>query len=153
MRTSPFEYAFEVRLNDTDAAGVLFFAHLFRHAHEAYESLMTAAGFPLKDLIRRGTSLPIVHAEAHYKAPMHLGDQVRVEVSVGDVRQRSFSLDYRFLDARGLLLAQASTVHVRQGPGQSPPLPADLGQALARWKSVPEPEGRNSGRGGPDRES
>jgi 1,4-dihydroxy-2-naphthoyl-CoA hydrolase len=153
MRTGPFEYAFEVRLNDTDAAGVLFFAHLFRHAHEAYESLMTAAGFPLKDLIRRGTALPIVHAEADYKAPMHLGDQVRVEVSVGDVRQRSFSLDYRFLDARGLLLARAGTVHVLKGAGQSPPLPADLGRALARWKRVPEPEGRDSGRGGPDRES
>jgi 1,4-dihydroxy-2-naphthoyl-CoA hydrolase len=140
MRTSPFEYAFEVRLNDTDAAGVLFFAHLFRHAHEAYESLMTAAGFPLKDLIRQGTALPIVRAEADYKAPMHLGDQVRVEVTVGDIRQRSFSLDYRFLDARGLLLARAGTVHVLKGPGQSPRLPATLGQALARWQSDEDPQ-------------
>lgn len=141
MSSGPFEYAFEVRLNDTDAAGVLFFARLFRHAHEAYESLMAAAGFPLKDLIRQGTALPIVRAEADYKAPMHLGDQVRVEVSVGDVRQRSFSLDYRFLDARGLLLARAGTVHVLKGPGQSPTLSAGLGQALARWRLAPEPEG------------
>jgi len=151
MRTGPFEYPFEVRLNDTDAAGVLFFAHLFRHAHEAYESLMTAAGFPLKDLIRQGTALPIVRAEADYKAPMHLGDRVRVEVTVGDVRQRSFSLDYRFLDARGLLLARAGTVHVLKGPGQDPTLPDAFGQALARWRLAPEPEGPSPGSDGPDR--
>jgi len=40
MIPRPFEYRFTVQLHDTDAAGRLFFAHLFRHAHDAYEALM-----------------------------------------------------------------------------------------------------------------
>jgi 1,4-dihydroxy-2-naphthoyl-CoA hydrolase len=148
MNEGPFEHAFEVRLHDTDAAGVLFFAHLLRHAHDAYESLMGAAGFPLKSLLGNGIALPIVHAEADFKAPMRLGDRIRVEVTVADIRRRSFSLDYRFLDSQGLLLARAGTVHVLKGPGQNPPLPTALSQALSRKQ-----EGRGPSRHGPDHPS
>ena len=135
----PFAHAFEVRLHDTDAAGVLFFAHLFRHAHDAYESLMAAAGFPLQDLIRNGTALPIVHAEADYQAPMRQGDRIRVAVGVAEIRRRSFSLDYRFLDEQGLLRARARTVHVLIGADTTMALPDDLRQALARWRTLEDP--------------
>jgi 1,4-dihydroxy-2-naphthoyl-CoA hydrolase len=140
----PFEYAFEVRLHDTDAAGVLFFAHLLRHAHDAYESLMAAAGFPLQDLIRTGIALPIVHAEADYRAPMAQGDRIRVEVTVSDIRRRSFSLAYRFLDCQGALCAQAATVHVLAGPDPDPVLPATLRLALSRRRVAPGPGSRTA---------
>lgn len=144
MTEGPFAHAFEVRLHDTDGAGVLFFAHLFRHAHDAYESLMTAAGFPLQGLIRNGTTLPIVHAEADYQAPMHQGDRIRVTVTVAEIRRRSFSLDYRFLDEQGLLRARARTVHVLTGADTTEDLPDDLRRALARWQTLQDP-GRPSG--------
>jgi 1,4-dihydroxy-2-naphthoyl-CoA hydrolase len=140
----PFAHAFEVRLHDTDAAGVLFFGHLFRHAHDAYESLMTAAGFPLQGLIRDGVALPIVYAEADYQAPMHQGDRIRVAVGVAEIRRRSFSLDYRFLDDRGVPRARARTVHVLTGPGSTMALPDDLRRALARWQTLQDP-GRPGG--------
>jgi len=131
----PFEHELEVRLHDTDAAGVLFFAHLLRHAHDAYESLMAAAGLPLQDLIRDGIALPIVHADADYLAPIRHGDRIRVEVSVSDIRRRSFSLAYRFLDCRGGLRAQAGTVHVLTGSEREPVLPEALSLALSRLRA------------------
>lgn len=139
MTESHFAHAFEVRLHDTDAAGVLFFAHLFRHAHDAYESLMAAAGFPLQGLIRSGTALPIVHAEADYQAPMRQGDRIRVAVTTAEIRRRSFSLDYRFLDDQGLLRARARTVHVLTGADTNKDLPDDLRRALARWHILQDP--------------
>lgn len=140
MTGGPFEHVFEVRLHDTDAAGVLFFAHLFRHAHDAYESLMAAAGFPLQYLIRSGTALPIVHAEADYQAPVHQGDRIRVAVGVAEIRHQSFSLDYRFLDDQGVPRARARTVHVLTGPGSTMALPDDLRRALAQWQTLQDPE-------------
>jgi 1,4-dihydroxy-2-naphthoyl-CoA hydrolase len=135
-----FEHAFEVRLHDTDAAGVLFFGHLFRHAHDAYEALMATAGLPLQDLIRDGIALRIVHAEADYRAPMRQGDRIRVEVRVAEIRRRSFSLDYRFVHPQADPCARARTVHVLTGRGSAPVLPDDLRRSLARWQPQQDPD-------------
>lgn len=134
MGKAPFAYGFEVRLHDTDAAGVLFYAHLFRHTHDAYESLMAAAGHPLQDLIRAGTGLPIIHAEADYQAPMRQGERIRVELLVAEIRPRSFRLDYRFLDDKGVTRARAHTVHVLAGAIGARVLPQTLRQSLTRWQ-------------------
>jgi len=40
MPSRYYEYRLTIRLDDTDAAGVLYFARLFRHAHLAYEALL-----------------------------------------------------------------------------------------------------------------
>jgi 1,4-dihydroxy-2-naphthoyl-CoA hydrolase len=104
---------FRVQLHDTDSAGRLFFAHLFRHAHDAYEAFMDQLGLPLDDLIRTGeTLLPLVHAEADYLRPMCHGDQIRVSLVVQEIRTRSFAIGYRFETPEGLLAATARTVHV-----------------------------------------
>jgi hypothetical protein len=50
-RSEPFRYDFRVALHDIDAAGIMFYGHLFRHAHDAYEAFMGAIGFPLERII------------------------------------------------------------------------------------------------------
>lgn len=141
MSEKPFEYVIDIRLHDTDAAGRLFFAHLFRHAHDAYEAFMSSLGFPLAALIRGGeTLLPLTHAEADYHRPMLHGDRVRVEVSVIEVRHRSFAIGYRFLDEQDETLASARTVHVlmHDDPDIAPVLPPTLHAALsARLADMP----------------
>ncbi|MBK1721140.1 acyl-CoA thioesterase [Thiocystis violacea] len=129
-----FEHRIEIRLHDTDAAGRLFFAHLFRHAHDAYEAFMCAAGHPLAELIREGgLLLPLTHAQADYRRAMRHGDRVRVQVQVLELRQRSFSIGYRFLSDQGETLATARTIHVviSEDPSTIPELPSDLRAALS----------------------
>jgi len=112
---------FRVQLHDTDSAGRLFFAHLFRHAHDAYEAFMDRLGLPLDHLIRAGESLlPLVHAEADYLRPMCHGDQVRVSLVVLEIRTRSFAIGYRFETPEGLLAATARTLHVHINRDGSP---------------------------------
>lgn len=108
----PFEYLFTVRLHDTDAAGRLFFAHLFRHAHDAFEAFMAASGVPLDALIRAGQILlPLTHAAADYHHPLLHGDMIRVQVIVVEIRRRSFSIQYLFLNHHGECAATVRTVH------------------------------------------
>ncbi len=145
MPEAAFVHSFAVRLHDTDAAGVLFFGHLFRHAHDAYEGLMDQLGVPLNSLIQKGfrtgagtrtgdadgaTPLPITRAQARYLRPLRLGDRVRVEVRIADQRHRSFAVEYRFIDAHGELAAEAQTVHCLADP-HAPALPERLRSALA----------------------
>jgi 1,4-dihydroxy-2-naphthoyl-CoA hydrolase len=131
--TPPASYRFTVRLHDIDAAGVMFFGHLFRHAHDAYEYVMANLGQPLADLIQAGVRLPLVHAEADYRQALRQGDEIRVEVACATLGGSAFTLGYRFCDADGVLRATARTVHVHLGPdgSGSAPLPPDIRSALA----------------------
>lgn len=133
MSAQGFDYRFRVRLHDTDAAGIMFYGHVFRYAHDAYEGLMSTLGLPLDGLIRAGCRLPLVHAEADYLVPMHHGEEIRVEVGVVALGGTRFTLAYGFRDAAGAVRARASTVHVHvaeSGDGAAP-LPDEVRAALA----------------------
>lgn len=141
MPSNTFSHAFRVQLYDTDAAGRLFFAHLFRHAHDAYESFMEHLGYPLERLIAEGELLlPLTHAEADYRHPLQHGDRVRLTLWVQDLRKRSFAIGYRFETPSGEIAATAQTVHVqimRDGsPG--PGLPHPLLDALRAFTLPPD---------------
>ncbi len=133
MNPNDEAHHFRVQLHDTDSAGRLFFAHLFRHAHDAYEAFMDQIGLPLDHLIRAGdTLLPLVHAEADYLRPMCHGDRVRVSLVVQEIRTRSFAIGYRFETPEGLLAATARTLHVHINRDGSPgsALPESMRAAL-----------------------
>lgn len=136
MSNDVYEYSFKVRLYDTDAATVLFFGHLFRHAHDAFEAFMDDIGFALEGILNEGRyHLPLSHAEADYLLPIRHGDQVLVKLQVSNLSEASFALEYTFSNGDGDTLATAQTVHVLVDPdAQSrPPLPDDLKAALERY--------------------
>ena len=134
MPAEPYAYHLRIRLHDTDAAGVMFYGHLFRHAHDAYESFIEHLGFPLQELIgTRNTGpkvrLPITRAEARYERPLRLGDQVQVDLRVAEVRRRSFAIAYRFIDEQGYTCATAQTLHCLVSEDDAG-LPAKMRDAL-----------------------
>ena len=133
MESAGFEYSFKVRLHDTDAAGVLFFAHLFRYAHDAYEAFMATAGFPLAGLITgAGPHLPLVHAEADYVAPIRHGEEIMIRLSLDALGDTSFTLTCGFLGPDGKEKARSRTIHVALNPqtGRPTPLPVELSGVL-----------------------
>ena len=136
MTVPAFTHTFPVRLHDIDAAGILFYGHLFRHAHDAYEAFMASIGFPLDRLIREGNCLlPLVHAEADYRHPLRHGEVIQVELRVQHIGGSAFTLDYRFVDEAAREKARASTVHVHVNPAGdgTAPLPEDLEAVLRPW--------------------
>ncbi|WJW75969.1 acyl-CoA thioesterase [Thiohalobacter sp. IOR34] len=129
-----FSHAITVPLQDVDAAGVVFFAHLFRYAHEAYEAFMAERGQALPALLAAGRlALPVVHAEADYRAPLHHGEQLTMALRVAAIGEHSFTLDYRLLDAANGERARLQTVHaVLDASSRQPcPLPSGLRAALS----------------------
>ena len=129
-----YHYERIIRLADTDAAGVVFFGSLFGIVHEAYESFMSECGCDLKDVIQSAPySLPIVHAEADFRHPITLGEQVTVALRVEKIGNSSFSLAYELSSAAATAIATAKTVHVAidKQTDASIPLPEPLRQALS----------------------
>ena len=130
-----FTYQTKIKLHDTDAAGVIFFANQFKIIHDAYESLLETMGFGFADLIRtKDFFLPIVHAESDYKAPLFVGDVLEVQVKAGRVGQTSFTLGYTLLNAKQEIVGTGRTVHVAvsKATQQKILLPADLRAKLEK---------------------
>lgn len=126
-----YSYAFEVRLHDVDHAGVMFFARLFVHAHDAYEAFMSHLGLDLCAMICAGERLPIVHASSDYFQPLRHGEQITIALEIEALGKTSFTVTYAFHAAAGLL-AKARTVHVYLDPHAktSASLPQTLHQLL-----------------------
>ncbi len=140
MPQTPFEYRYRLALHEVDAAGVAFFGHLFRHAHDAYELFMEDLGLGLRELLEEGSrGLPLVHCEADFLAPIRHRDQVRVELTVIRLGSSSFDIGYRFLAEDGRPLARAETRHVLvdRAEGSPLPLPPNMRASLAAYLQAP----------------
>ncbi len=122
-----------VRLHNTDAAGLLFFAEQFRLAHDAYESFMESIGYPFAPLLRKSDFLlPIVHAEADFLKPLSTGDRLEIQVKAEKIGDSSFTLGYTLLRDRTEPVGTVKTVHVliNRRDGTSRSLLPELRQKL-----------------------
>jgi len=132
-----FEYRFTVGMSSVDAAGVMFFPELLRHAHDAYEAFMRSLDHELGAVLARGHYLlPIRHVEADYLQPMRLGVALVAHVDVSHVGTSSFSTVSRFVAIDGEICARSKTVHVcvDTGTGQPMTLPDALRNALEAYQ-------------------
>lgn len=147
MPSKSYFYGFKVPLHDVDAAGVMFFGHLFRHAHDAYEAFMAANDLPLEQIIQEDEwLLPLVRAESEFRAPLRHGESIRIRLCVADLGRSSFTLLYRFEDETGQIRADARTVHVNvdAARGSSAALPKRLATVLETY--VCDPRSSDPGR-------
>ena len=125
-----------IPFQDIDAAGIVFFTHLFRYAHETYEIFMASIGHPLYEYIQQGgLILPLKHAEADYKKPLKYGDNLDINLSVTALSNSSFIITYRCMDESGQLCAEIKTVHVVVNVETGKPvlIPDDLRTALSAY--------------------
>lgn len=108
-----FTYHTQVRLKDTDATGVVYFAEQFRMALEAFEEFLKDRGFSLKQLLESHYLMPIVHAESDYFAPLTVGDELEISLKVAKLGTSSMTLEFSFRDPeRKLNVGKVQIVHV-----------------------------------------
>ena len=106
-------YQHKIKLHETDAAGILFFANQFKFIHDAYETVLEKIGFSFSELLNNQSFfLPIVHAESDYKRPLFVGDLVEIQIIVENVGNTSFTFAYKLLNPKGELVGTAKSVHV-----------------------------------------
>jgi YbgC/YbaW family acyl-CoA thioester hydrolase len=121
----------QVRFQDIDAAGILFFARVFEYFHDAFAALLAARGVDLPKVIREESwGAPLGHAEADFKAPMRFGDAVTVEVERGEVGTTSLTVLFRIVAAadpsKVLCTGKAVHVFVDRETFRSVPVPAEM---------------------------
>ena len=118
-----FIYNTIVHLKDTDATGVLYFAQQFCMALKTWESFLACSGLSLGEILETTDFLlPIVHAEADYKAPLRVGDRIEIGVAVEKIGTTSFTTNYRLMK-EGTLVGTVKLVHVTVSRANKEPIP------------------------------
>lgn len=132
-----FSIPYRVRLADTDAAGVVYFAHLLAMCHTAYEEVLVNLGIDLPKWVRQGTiAIPIIHGEIDCLRPIFWGDLVIITLTPQLVSDNEFVIAYQFTSETepDRILAKGKTQHVCINPQtrQRQPLPQEMTTGLIR---------------------
>lgn len=123
----------EVRFQDVDAAGILFFARVFEYFHDAYDAHLAAHGVRLHEVISaRVWGAPLVHVEADYSRPMRYGGSYTLEITSADVGTTSVTVHYAIRSGADSIHCRGLTKHVfiDLASGRPRPVPDDVRAAM-----------------------
>ncbi|OAB55453.1 hypothetical protein AY600_07480 [Phormidium willei BDU 130791] len=131
-------YQHTIRLEDTDAAGVVYFARLLSICHYAYEAAIAQAGINLAQVLAEGElAIPIIEAQIRFFAPLCLGDEITIKVVPSPLEASQFQVNYTIYTVGGdRPVSQASTHHVCINPKTRQRQP--LTPQLTQWLQSPE---------------
>jgi len=132
----PFNYERTIRLADTDAAGIVFFANYLVLCHEAYEEALAAAGMPIHEFFAEtDVIVPISRSSVEYLRSLKCGDRVSIRVKPSILSPTSYAIDYEItrLTQPEKLAARVRTEHVSSSRSRRERV--DLPPALAAWAS------------------
>ena len=120
-----------VYFEDTDAAGIVYYANYLKFAERARTDWLRALGMPHSQMIKRdGLTLVVRRCEADYRRPAHLDDELVVETELAKLGGASVDLAQRVL-RDGELLVDMKVVIVCVGrDGKAHRIPDYLRKAL-----------------------
>lgn len=129
-----FTYNRTVRFQDTDAAGVVYFANVLAMCHEAYEASLAVSGINLRSFFNNSeAAIPLIHATVDFFRPMFCGDKLLIYLTPQQQDENQFEIAYQIVAASSQQqLAKAITKHVCIAPitGTRSQLPAEILQWL-----------------------
>lgn len=131
-------YTRTVRLQDTDAAGVVYFTSALDICHEAFEDSLMGSGVDIRTFFSNpDTATPIIHADIDFLKPSFCGDQLTLQLSTHQLAEDEFEVRYNItaVNKGERLIAKATIRHVCINPinRQRQPLPEELVTWIQRW--------------------
>jgi acyl-CoA thioester hydrolase len=105
---TPFRLAARVYYEDTDAAGVVYYANYLRYMERARTEWLAALGFDLAALESgQGVVFAVHRVDIEYLAPARLGDRIEVTVALEQLgRARMIALQEVRREAQTLTRAR-----------------------------------------------
>lgn len=103
LKPSERQYVYQdtVRLNHTDAFGVLYWASATLFAQRGVEELFALAGSPLASYLGSPIDYVVREAKVEYLSPLRLGMMVEVVTEIVHVGNTSFIVESRVSSADG----------------------------------------------------
>jgi acyl-CoA thioester hydrolase len=139
LAASVHRFPIRIYYEDTDAAGIVYYANHLKFAERARTEMLRCLGLDHSTLRTRfGLTFAVRRCLADYRAPARLDDELDVQTRLTRLGGASIDLDQRiFLDRRLLVALELRLVLLDQKLGVAR-LPAELRAALRPlWAESP----------------
>ena len=120
-----------VYYEDTDLAGIVYYANYLRFIERARSELVRAAGIDQVAMKQDGLVFAVRRVVADYLSPAHYDDQIAVHTRLTDVKGASFAMPQEVWRGETLLFRADVTIAVLNAQGRATRLPAELRARLA----------------------
>lgn len=112
---SRFKMVHRVEFSDTDMAGIIHFSSFFRYMEVTEHAFFRSLGLSVNTWIDGNHfGWPRVHVECDFKRPVLFEDELAVELTVQELRERSIRYDFQFrqvgYEEEGLIAQGSFTV-------------------------------------------
>lgn len=109
-------FALRVYFEDTDVAGVVYYANYLRFMERARSDMLRAAGISQREALDAGDGVYVVaEVQIRYRSPARLDDDLRILSTLHEIRAASTAIQQRVM--RGdELLAEALVTAAFVGP-------------------------------------
>ena len=86
----------KVRWSEADPAGIVFYPRFFEWFDLGTEALFESLGLPWPEMFSASqiVGVPIVESGARFASPVRYGDEVRIETTVSEVREKTFRVEH-----------------------------------------------------------
>jgi acyl-CoA thioester hydrolase len=131
---STHHFALRGYFEDTDTAGIVYYANYLKYMERARSDMLRAAGIDQRAALESGEGVYVV-AEAHikYRAPARLDDDLRVLSEVREVRAASCVIHQRVMRGNDML-ADATIIAAFLKDGRPSRQPGDWVERFKRLK-------------------
>jgi acyl-CoA thioester hydrolase len=97
-------FALTVYFEDTDTAGVVYYANYLKFMERARSDMIRAVGIDQAEMLRGdGSAYFVTHVDIRYRRPARLADDLRVVSGVQQVRASSVDIQQRVMRGDELL--------------------------------------------------
>ena len=119
-------FALTVYFEDTDTAGIVYYANYLKFMERARSDMIRAVGVDQAEELRRsGSAYAVVEVDIKYRRPAKLGDDLLVVSNVDQVRASSVDIHQRVMRGPELLTDAKVTAAFLDGQGRPRRQPAD----------------------------
>jgi acyl-CoA thioester hydrolase len=120
-----------VYYEDTDLAGIVYYANYLRFIERARSEMVRAAGVDQTEMKARDLVFAVRRVEADYLSPARYDDEIEVRTRLSDMKGASFAMPQEVWRDEILLFRAHVTIVVLTGQGRATRLPADIRAKLA----------------------
>lgn len=126
-------FSLEVYWEDTDAAGIVYYANYLRFIERARSDLVRQAGIDQNELRTEfGLFFAVKRCDIDYRAPARLGDRLSVATRIDKVGGASVEMTQDVERAGEILVSSRVRLACMTSEGRLSRIPADCRAALAR---------------------
>jgi len=138
MERAPHRFALRVYYEDTDLAGIVYYANYLKFIERARTEALIGLGIDQAALrARTGIVFAVARVEIDYRAPARFQDRLEVTTATAGLGAAWVDLDQRVWRAGAELIAARVRVVALKPSGRAVRLPAEVRVALAHLVAAP----------------